>query len=244
MDPHLTAHLTALAAANHHMLPSWLDAPEWLRPAERAIGRFVIHNPGLGLLVVIFCEELGVPLPVPGDVAILSSGYLVALGRLNFFLAVAAVVAGAMAGSFILFSFSRRYGHGFLLRYGRYIGLDHRRMAKAEGAFRRWGPWAVIIGRHIPGMRVIISALAGSFEMRPRVFVASVAISSTIWGVMFVELGRVLGRRTFGLFRIFPGHLLPYFAVTLGLAVIGYHVWERRRTARERRKAAAEVVES
>lgn len=243
MDPHLTAHLTALAAA-HHMLPYWLNAPDWLRPASRAIGRFVIHNPGIGLLVVIFCEELGVPLPVPGDVAILSSGYLVALGRLNYVAAVAAVVAGAMAGSFILFSLSRRFGHRFLVRYGKYFGLDRRRMARAEGAFRRWGPWAVIVGRHIPGMRVIISALAGSFEMQPRVFVASVAISSTIWGLMFVELGRLLGRRTFALFRIFPGHLLPYLAFAIGLVVVSLHVRERRRIARELRKAQAEVVDS
>ncbi len=244
MDPHLTANLTALLVAHHHMLPDWLVAPEWLRPAERAIRRFVIHNPGIGLLVVIFSEELGIPLPVPGDVAILSSGYLVALGKLNYFGAVAAVVVGAMSGSFILFSLSRRFGHGFLVRYGKYVGLDHRRMARAEGALQRWGPWAVIVGRHIPGMRVIISALAGSFQMSPRIFVLSVAVSSTIWGFMFVELGRLLGRRTFALFRIFPGHLLPYLAFALGLLVIGYHVWERRRTARERKREAAKVIDS
>lgn len=237
-------HLIFLAGHHQQLLPNWLQTPSWLLPGARAIRSLVTGHPGLGLLVVIFCEELGIPLPIPGDVAILSSGYLVSIGRLPYLGAVAAVMGGAISGSFILFSLSGRYGHRFLTRYGKYIGLDGRRLARAEGAFRRWGPWAIIIGRQIPGMRVILSALAGSFGMEWRVFVPSVAISSAIWAISLIEVGRLLGRRSFGLFRLVPGHLLPYLAIAIGLLVVAYHVWERRRAARRERAGAPDLVES
>lgn len=236
------SQLIAVAAAHPHFLPDWLRTPDWWRPAQQLVRIVVNRYPGFGLLLVIFCEELGIPLPVPGDVAIISSGYLVSTGHLSFIGACAAVMTGSVSGSFILFSLSRRYGTVFLHRYGRYIGLTEKRVLTVESAFRRWGPLTIIFGRQVPGMRVILSAFAGSFGMRARVFVPSVVVSSALWSASLVALGMLLGRRAQGLFRLLPAHLLPYLAVLIGLLVIGYHLWERRRQVDSEGNSASNLV--
>ncbi len=57
-------------------LPDWLQAPLWFRPLTHGLGHFLTAHQGFGLFVVIFLEELGIPLPAPGDVAITWGGYL------------------------------------------------------------------------------------------------------------------------------------------------------------------------
>ena len=204
------------------IVPGWLQTPRGFWPFTGAIGHFIHDHQAIGLFLVIFAEELGIPLPAPGDVAIAWGGYLTARGDIPYPFAFLSVVVGATTGSFCLYWLSRRFGHPFLMRFGPYIGLTSERLASAERAFRRWGPWAVIIGRHIPGMRIVLSALAGMFEFPTRTFVLCVLISSSIWAAIFLELGRMLGRNSRLLFRLFPAHLIP---LAIGLIVLVWVLW-------------------
>ena len=219
-------------------LPSWLQQPDWTRPLRHALRVFIDQHQAAGLALVIFAEELGIPLPVPGDVAISYSGYLTTTGAIPYYQAYLAVIGGAVLGSLGLFMLNRRFGRPFLHRFGRYVGLTEVRLNRAEKLFRRWGPWAVIIGRHIPGMRIYLSAFAGISGMRYRVFVPCVAVSATIWATIFLELGRHLGPRVRFLFRLLPAHLVPWVLGMLLLVALLYLAYEhgyrqpRERTAR------------
>jgi membrane protein DedA with SNARE-associated domain len=241
--------LYTLIAAHIGSLPVWLQTPDWLWPATRAVGRFLRLQPGIGLFLVIFGEELGVPLPAPGDVAIMYGGYLTTTGALPLPLAYLAVISAATTGSFCNYSISRRFGHPFLVRFGPYVGLTAERLESAERAFRRWGPWAVVIGRHVPGMRIVLSAFAGVFELPRRVFVPCVLVSSAAWAAIFLELGMALGRNSRLLFRLVPAHLLPLvyvlLAVLWALWQLYEHQWRPRREARRRdEQGSANRVES
>jgi membrane protein DedA with SNARE-associated domain len=86
-------------------------------------------------------------------------------------MAYLAVVGGAVLGSACNLTITRRYGRPFIQRFGRSIGMTDERLLRAEGIFRRWGPWAIIIGRHIPGMRIVLSALSGILGVPYRVFI-------------------------------------------------------------------------
>src|SRR5260370_40880532 len=112
-----------LAAHLASSLPGWLQEPSWLRPFTRAIRIFILHHQSGGLFVVIFLEELGVPLPAPGDAAIAYGGYLTTTGAIPYPLAYLAVVAGAVLGSPCNLPITRRVGRPFLPRYSRMIGL-------------------------------------------------------------------------------------------------------------------------
>jgi membrane-associated protein len=225
--------LHALVTVTHTApIPAWLQTPGWLLPAARGVGHFVRTHEALGLFLVVFAEELGIPLPAPGDAAITYGGYLTTTGAIPYPLAYLAVVSAATTGSFCLYTLSRRYGHPFLVRFGPYVGLTAERLVRAEEAFGRWGPWAVIIGRHIPGMRIVLSAFAGVFELPRRVFVPCVLVSSAIWAAIFLELGRMLGRNSRVLFRLVPAHLLPLFILLLAIGWLLWLGYERRRGPR------------
>ncbi len=191
-------------------LPAWLQTPDWYRPLTKFVLHFIRLNQAVGLFGVIFVEELGIPLPVPGDVAIAWAGYLTSAREIAEWQAILAVVAGATLGSTCLYTLSRRFGHPFVMRFGRYVGLNQESFLRVEAAFKRWGPWAIIFGRHIPGMRIYLSALAGVFEVPALVFIPCVAVSSTAWALIFVTVGRLLGRQSGRLARLLPAHLLPY----------------------------------
>jgi membrane protein DedA with SNARE-associated domain len=224
--------------AHSSTIPWWLQSPDWWVPATRALGHFVRTHQPVGLFLVIFAEELGIPLPAPGDVAITYGGYLTTTGAIAYPVAYVAVVVGATTGSFCLYALSRRFGHPFLVRFGPYVGVTAERLERAERAFRRWGPWAVIIGRHVPGMRIVLSAFAGVFEFPRRLFVICVLVSASIWAAIFLELGRMLGRNSRFLFRVFPAHLIPFAILLIVLVwvlwVVLERTWRPRQRARRR----------
>lgn len=207
-------------------LPSWLREPAWWRPLTHLVRLFVLDHQAGGLFLVIFLEELGVPLPAPGDVAVIYGGFLTSTGTIPYPLAFAAVVFGAVLGSACNLTISRRFGRPFIQRFGRYIGITDDRLSGAERIFKRWGPWAIIIGRHIPGMRIVLSALSGILEVPYRVFIPCVLISASIWAAVFLEVGRRLGPRVRNLFGIFPVHLIPWLVLGLILLSIGYLAYE------------------
>src|SRR6202795_688255 len=203
-------------------IPDWLLEPGWWRPLTQFVRVFVMDHQTGGLFFVIFLEELGVPLPAPGDAAIAYGGYLTTTGAIPYPLAYVAVVSGAVLGSACNLTISRRYGRPFIQRFGRYIGVTDERLVRAERLFKRWGPWAIIVGRHIPGMRIVLSALSGILGVPYRVFVPCVLVSASIWAAIFLEIGRLLGPSVGNLFSLFPAQLIPWLAVGLILLAIGY----------------------
>jgi membrane protein DedA with SNARE-associated domain len=222
--------VTAVAAVADQLLAfglrAWQSDPVWWHEATRAVRLFILQHQTSGLFVVILLEEIGIPLPAPGDVAIAYGGYLTTTGAIPYPLAYVAVVCGAVIGATINLTITRRYGRPFIGRFGRYLGITDARLIRAERLFKRWGPWAIIIGRHIPGLRIVLSALSGILNVPYRVFIPCVLVSATIWAAIFLELGRLLGPRTRQLFGLFPAHLIPWFLLGLGLLLIGYLGYE------------------
>ncbi len=192
------------------------------------LGTLVKQDPVVGIFAVIFLEELGVPLLVPGDVFILWVGYQASRGHVAAPLALGAIVLGAVLGGSLLFLITRRFGAPFLMRYGRYLHIHPADLQAAERGFHRWGLWAVLLGRHIPGMRVVLSAIAGLLRFEFRLFVLAVAISSAAWAVMFLWLGVHFGKQLRPLMHLPPAHLIPWFIfVLIAFSAMGYVLRQR-----------------
>src|ERR1700720_4491792 len=121
-----------IAAHLASFLPGWLQEPSWLRPLTRVIRLFILNHQAGGLFFVIFLEELGVPLPAPGDAAIAYGGYLTTTGVSPYPFAYLAVVSGAVLGSACNLTISRRYGRPFIQRFGKYVGVTEERLLPAE----------------------------------------------------------------------------------------------------------------
>jgi len=218
--------------------PDWIGEPAWWQQLVQDVQAVVLQQQTTGLFFVIFVEEVGVPLPVPGDVAIAYGGYLTTTGAVQLPVAFLAIVAGALLGSACNLTLARRFGRPFIQRFGPYLGITEPRLAWAERTFQRWGPWAIIVGRLIPGMRIVLSAISGIVGVPYRVFLPCVLISASIWAAIFLELGRLLGPRAQNLFAVIPAHLVPWLVLGLILLAIGYLAYEHGFKPQEHRHVA------
>lgn len=163
-----------------------------LRALSAALLAFVTAHPYSGLFLFLAIEEAGAPLPLPGDTLIMYAGARARAGQGNAALTILAVSAAATFGSAVLYWLARRGGRPALLRYGRFLHLHPDRVDRMEVRFRRWGVWAIILGRLIPGLRTPTSVMAGLFAVPFRVFAPCTALSAVLWALFYFYLGALL----------------------------------------------------
>lgn len=186
--------------------------------AERLLALISQHG-YLFAFILLFIEEAGIPLPVPGDGIMLFTGFLVRMGRLNPFLAFLALESGTLAGATVLFWIMRLGGAPLVRRYGKYVGLDEERLPKIEEWMRRRGSFGIFLGRLVPGLRIPTTIVSGLLEVPYWQFLPYMAAGSSIYILIFLGLGIALGRAAPRLTRALSG--LPIVQlVLLGLAVV------------------------
>jgi len=175
------------------------DVPEEIA-ALRGFVRELLSRFGVpGSLALLYLEESGVPLPVPGDVYVVYVGHAAGASIVKRIVGWLAIVAVVVGGSSNLYLVSRHWGERLLRgRLGGFLHVDAAGLARAERWLARWGPILIIFGRHIPGFRIPITVAAGTFKVRYPVFAASVAVSTAVWAAAWFLLearfGREVGR--------------------------------------------------
>ena len=125
---------------------------------------FIIHtisNSGyLGIFLLMVAESALIP--IPSEVIMPFSGYLVSSGRFDTILVIAAGSIGNLVGSLIAYFVGAYLGRGFVLRYGKYVLLKRSHLELAESYFERYGSRAVFVSRLLPAIRTYISLPAGT----------------------------------------------------------------------------------
>ncbi len=177
------------------------DLPELVRDGAYFVGHLLRNFGVAAAFGLLYAEESGVPMPMPGDVFVMYVGHHASQSVLTLLVAWLGLIAVVVLGASNLYWISQRWGRSIVEhRLGKILHLTPERIDRAERWFARYGVWTLIFGRHIPGMRVPLTVAAAIFRVRYRVFVASVAISTAIWAGFFITLGAVFGGRI--------GHLL------------------------------------
>jgi membrane protein DedA with SNARE-associated domain len=144
--------------------------------------------------VAIFIEEAGIPIPIPGDTLVMLAGTQ-RPHTIGHALAVIGVSSLAVfLGSSLLYLVVHRGGRPLLVKYGKYILLDQRRLEQMEDWFRRRGRPAIIVGRLIPGLRIPTTVMAGVSDMPFQEFALTAAIAGLIWSTFYYLVGNALGR--------------------------------------------------
>jgi membrane protein DedA with SNARE-associated domain len=171
---------------------------------------------------LLYIEESGVPLPVPGDVYVAYLGKLNAASMTSLLLAWLGIIAVVVGGSTNLYLVSRRWGPALLRhRFVREVlKVDEERLERVRRWSQRWGAFAIIFGRHVPGFRIPVTVLAATTGVPYRVFAPSVAISTAAWAAIGLWLGATFGQSI--------GNLLArnswIYAVVLGLIIVAVAV--------------------
>jgi membrane protein DedA with SNARE-associated domain len=138
----------------------------------------------LGVLALMALESSS--LPVPSEVVLPLSGYLIRAGSMDPVTAFLAALAGSMAGSYVDYYIGRAFGVEVL---GRLPWVSGDALRRAEEWFRRYGEPMVIVTRMIPGMRTLISFPAGALGMGAAKFGVYTAIGSALWDAVLMGAG-------------------------------------------------------
>lgn len=132
-------------------------------------------------------------IPIPSEVIMPFSGYLVSTGRFNPFAVIIAGSLGNLAGSLIAYFIGIYLGRGFILKYGKYVLLKKSHLEIAETYFRKYGNKATLISRLLPAVRTYVSLPAGIAKMSLKKFAAYTFVGSVIWNTALTYIGVTLG---------------------------------------------------
>ena len=171
-----------------------------------------------GIVALMTIESACIPLP--SEVIMPFSGYLVSVGRFNLFAVATAGAIGCNLGSIVGYEMGKRGGRPVVERWGRYVLLNMHHLAQAEAFFARWGGITVLVCRLLPFIRSFIAFPAGVARMPLLRFHLYTFIGSWPWCFGLAWIGMKLGAA----WRTDPrlSHVLHYAdAVIVAVLVIG-----------------------
>jgi membrane protein DedA with SNARE-associated domain len=143
---------------------------------------------------LLYIEESGVIMPAPGDTFLIYAGHHVGPHWVLLTFAWLILTLTVLAGATNLYLLSRFAGRRLARgRVGVLFHLSEKRLDRAEHIFRRFGPVALIFGRHVPGLRIPITVAAGVLGISYPMFAACVAISTAVWAGFWLVIGVLFG---------------------------------------------------
>jgi membrane protein DedA with SNARE-associated domain len=154
----------------------------------------VISSSGyLGIVLLMAIESACIPLP--SEVIMPFSGYLVYTGRFHLLWVATAGAIGCNLGSVIAYEVGFYGGRPLVERYGSYILLSRGEVDWADHFFARWGSAAVFIARLLPVIRTFIALPAGIARMPRLRFHVYTFAGSWPWCFALAYVGMKLGEK-------------------------------------------------
>lgn len=131
---------------------------------------------------------------------------------------------GCVVGSVASYWLGVYGGRPFVEKYGKYILVHKRDLAKADKWFTKYGDWAVFISRLLPIVRTFISLPAGISKVNFPRFVVYTFVGSFPWCYMLAYVGMRLGEHWDSISTYFHGaDYLIGGVIIIGLALYIYH---------------------
>jgi membrane-associated protein len=178
------------------------------------------------LVLFAFVAGESAGLLLPGETALITAGVLAGNGRLEIVAVIAIASVGAVLGDNLGFA-GGRYGGRRLLESPRVPFAHHRAvwLERGDAFFARHGGKAVLLGRFVIGVRVVVAWVAGINGLPWRTFV--------IWNL----LGGVLWATTVGLLSFWFGTVIEkdlklagYAGIVVVVVALPLYLLRRRRS--------------
>ncbi len=182
-----------------------------------------ISRLGYGGIVLLMAIESAC-IPLPSEIIMPFSGYLVFTGEMNLWLVGLAGGVGYVLGSIVAYYAGAWGGRPFIEKYGKYILISHHDLDLADRWFRRHGDITIFVGRLLPVIRTFIAFPAGVARMNLWRFNLYTFVGSYIWSVGLAWIGMKLGEHwnTLGVY-------FHRFDAAIGVILLIAVVWYVRR---------------
>ena len=189
---------------------------------------YVISTMGLPGIVLLMAIESAC-IPLPSEVIMPFSGYLVFLGEYSLWSVGLAGAFGCVVGSVPAYYLGMYGGRPLIEKYGKYILVSRHDLDMADRWFARHGEATVFFARLLPVIRTFIAFPAGVSQMNMKRFIAYTFAGSLPWCLGLAYIGMVMGEQWPTL-----RHYFHKFDLVIGAVIVAGIVWYVRRHLKHR----------
>jgi membrane protein DedA with SNARE-associated domain len=184
-----------------------------------------------GVALMMAIESACVPLP--SEIIMPFSGYLVSTGAFSLWGVAVAGALGCVVGSVLAYWVGITGGRPMAEKYGKYILISKHDLDIADRFFAKYGSGAVFFSRLLPVVRTFISLPAGIARMNFTRFVIYTFVGSLPWCYALAYLGKKLGDNwnTLGVY-------FHKFDLVIGIIIVIGFIWFLKRHLQLRKKEA------
>ena len=167
-------------------------------------------------------------IPIPSELILGFSGYLIFAERMTFSGAMIAGMIGGMAGSIFAYVVGSRGGRKFVDRYGKYFLIKKSHVDLAQRWFDKYGIRAVFFSRMLPVVRTFISLPAGFARVNFKAFLFYTFAGSLPWTALILFAGMKFGEGWKYLLAIGHTASMIFIAVCV-IIVVAFYIMKKRR---------------
>ena len=172
--------------------------------------------------------------PLPSEVIMPFSGYLVYLGRFHLLLVVAAGVVGCNLGSAIAYWIGAKGGRPLVERYGKWVLMSRHDLDRMTWFFDKYGSITVLLARMMPMVQTFIAFPAGIARMPRLRFHIYTTLGAAAWYFCLAGAGMKLGEAWHTAPRLYQAFHRFHLAVEIALlAGIVWFVWSHLKRGRQ-----------
>jgi len=180
-----------------------------------------------GVALAMAIESANIPLP--SEIIMPFSGFLVSTGQFTFWGAVLAGTIGGTLGSLgsyaLGFYGGKKLVRRLIKKYGKYLLIFEYELDEAEEWFKNHGQLVTFTARLLPVIRTFISLPAGMSRMDAKKFTFFAFLGTFIWCIPLTYLGKTLGDNWNTLGKYF--HKFDILIIILGLVAVGWYVYHK-----------------
>lgn len=146
-----------------------------------------------GIVLLMAIESACIPLP--SEIIMPFSGYLVSTGQMNLWAVGVAGAVGCVLGSLVAYWFGSKGGRPLIEKYGRFVLVSRHDLDLADRWFANHGEIIVFVSRLLPAIRTFIAFPAGVARMNLKRFVIYTFAGSLPWCLALAYIGQKLGEK-------------------------------------------------
>jgi len=178
--------------------------------------------------LAVAAEEMGVPIPI--DAVIAFAGATVGRSVPQLTLLLVALTLASAVGASGMYAMMRYGGRPLVSRFGHYIHLGPKQLARAEALLARGGWGGIAIGRATPGIRYATVIACGLLRVPYLRFVTAHIAGTAVYTATLLALGAAFGPTVLNWIYLptIEGRLI--WLVLLAVALPLLMVWWARRT--------------
>ena len=158
-----------------------------------AILQFLLQHGSAVLLISVFVDQLGLPLPaVP---LLIGVGALAGRGQFPLALGIGEAVIASLAADIFWYELGRTKGHAILNLLCKISLEPDSCVRRSEESFARRGASSLAFAKFVPGLSAATAPMAGLFGMGWGVFLAWDGFGALLWSGGYTALGFIFSKQ-------------------------------------------------